>query len=355
MSGGRGPTDPDLPHPDLARPDLIRSSRFRAEREAGWLRLDAIVARAEARGVRALPFRDAQDLAFLYRQAVASLSVAREISLDAGLTAYLDSLCARAYLVVYAPRASLGGVLARFLTRGGPRAVRRSALPIATVLAGFLFGGLVAWAATRGDPTWFYAFVPEGLAGGRGPRASAEALRRQLYDPDPGALGGLGAFATYLFSHNTQVAFLGFALGVVVCVPTMLLALYNGAVLGAFVAVHQGKGLGLDVFGWLSIHGVTEIAALAVAMAGGLRLGLAVLFPGGLTRADALRDAGADAAKLALVAALMLLVAGLLEGVGRQLVTATAARIAIGWGIGLLWLAWFALAGRESAGAEEPA
>ena len=196
--------------------------------------------------------------------------------------------------------------------------------------------------------------MPADLAGSRGPRASTEALRRALHGEDPGSLGRLGAFATYLFSHNTRIALLAFALGVVVCVPTMLLALYNGAILGAFFAVHQERGLALDVFGWLSIHGVTELAALAMAMAGGLRLGLAVLSPGGRTRADALRHAGGDATKLAVVAALMLVVAGLLEGFGRQLVTATGARIAVGWGVGLLWLAWLLLAGRTPRPAEDP-
>ena len=86
----------------------------------------------------------------------------------------------------------------------------------------------------------------------------------------------------------------------------------------------------------------------ALAAAGGFRLGLAVLFPGGLTRKDSLRAASKDAVKLALVAALMLFVAGLLEGFARQLVTDTTLRIVIGWGIGLMWLAWFMLAGRRA-------
>ena len=67
-----------------------------------------------------------------------------------------------------------------------------------------------------------------------------------------------------------------------------------------------------------------------------------------MTRRDALRHASRDAVKLALVAALMLVVAGLLEGFVRQLVQDTVTRIAIGWTIGALWLSWFLLAGRGS-------
>lgn len=334
--------------PNLPRP-LLRSSRFRAEREADWQRLEDLVVRAEKRGVRTLGFREAQELVALYRQAVAALSVAREISLDSGPVAFLESLCARAYLVVYAPRVTLAGVLSRFVARGAPQAMRRSAWAIAASFGGLLFGALLAFVAVRADPSWYHSLVPSGLSGGRGPDASADALRAALYDEDPGSLGSLGAFAAYLFSHNTQVALFSFALGVVVCVPTMLLALYNGAIMGAFFAVHAQKGLAFDLFAWLSIHGVTELSAIAIAMAGGLRLGHAVLFPGLETRGNALRHASRDAAKLAVVASVMLIAAGLLEGFGRQLVTDPYARIAVGWGIGLLWLGWFLLAGRGGA------
>ncbi|MEF2073544.1 stage II sporulation protein M [Consotaella aegiceratis] len=326
--------------------DLLRSSRFRAEREADWRRLTGLVERAERRGLSSLGFADARDLVLLYRQAANSLSVAREISLDASVVAFLESLCARAYLLVYAPRQSLRGLVWRFLAQEAPRAVRRSALAIAVSFLAMIIGGIAAYLLTLDDPTWFYAFVPGDLAGGRGPAASAEALRQMLYDRDFDAVDQLGAFATYLFSHNTQVVLFSFALGVVVCVPSVVLILFNGAIVGTFLAVHAQKGLGLDAVAWLSIHGVTELSAIAIGTAGGLLLGLAVLFPGQRTRAAALRHAGRDAAKLALVAALMLVAAGLLEGFARSLVTNLTARLVIGWGLGLCWLAWFVFVGR---------
>jgi len=58
--------------------------------------------------------------------------------------------------------------------------------------------------------------------------------------------------------------------------------------------------------------------------------------------------AGRDAVKLALVGALMLLAAGLLEGFARQLIVDTEIRLLIGWSAGALWLAWFLLAGRRT-------
>lgn len=327
--------------------ETIRSSRFRLEREDDWLRLQTILDQAERKGLKSLAFKDARDLVTLYRQAINALSVAHEISLDSAIIVYLESLCARAYLVVYAPRASVRGVVARFFRSGAPLAFRRSGLELLAAFALMVLGGVAAFVLTQTDPTWFYAFVPEGLAAGRGPQASADALRRVIYDSEPGALDQLGAFATYLFSHNTRVAIFSFVLGIIACVPSALLMLYNGSIIGAMGAIYADKGLGLDLFAWLSIHGVTELSAIAIATAGGFRLGRAVLFPGEKTRKAALAYAAHDAVKLAVLAALMLLAAGLLEGFARQLVSAPMWRIVIGWSIGALWLLWLLGAGRK--------
>lgn len=326
--------------------DLIRSARFRKEREADWQRLEQLVHAAETRGLQHMEFAETRDLASLYRQATTSLAIAREISLDKALLGYLEALTARAYLCVYAPQQRLGGLIERFFTKSAPQAMRRSWL---FILLGFLCMALGAFAGYLlyfENNDWFYVFLPEELAGGRGPDATTESLLDSIYGHDSGA-SGLGAFATFLFSHNTRIAIFVFGLGVFACAPAMLLTFYNGLMLGAFVAVHIDRGLGPDIAGWLSVHGVTELSAICIACGGGLQLGTAVLFPGNRTRADALRLAGRDAVKLALVAALMLLVAAILEGFARQLVSDTGTRLAIGWGVGALWLAWFTLAGRE--------
>lgn len=330
------------------RAELIRSARFRREREAGWARLDAVVSKVERRGLRSLEFAEARDLAQLYRQAMTSLSVAREISLDRGLLDFLDALCCRAYLAVYAPQQTIHGVVWRFLSQGAPAAIRRSAAVIGLAAVAMMLGAIVGYLLFQDDPTWYNTFIPGSLQGGRSLSSTRDDLLRILYPSGSQEFGGLGAFASYLFSHNTRIAIFAFSLGIIVCLPSFALAAYNGLIIGAFAGLHVDRGVGIDLFGWLSVHGVTELAAIVIATAGGFRLGLAVLFPGRLSRRAALRREGHDAAKLAIVAALMLLVAALLEGFARQLITDLGTRIAVGWGIGALWLAYFVFAGRRS-------
>ena len=325
----------------------IRSSRFRAEREADWKRLEEIVTRTEKHGIRSLNFDDARDLAVLYRQAMNSLSVAREISLDRSLLHYLEALCSRAYLAVYAPQDSLGGLLRRTFFVSIPGAMRRSALPLALAFLAMALGAVTGYLLFFEDQTWYNTFMPGGLAGGRGITSSKEDLLAVIYQDEDDPLGSLGAFATYLFSHNTRIAIFAFALGVFVCLPSFALSAYNGLILGVFVALHVDRGIGIDIIAWLSIHGVTELSAIIIATAGGFRLGLAVLFPGNLRRRDALRREGRDAVLLAILAAIMLIAAGLLEGFARQMVQDLETRLIVGWGIGLLWLGYVLFSGRS--------
>lgn len=327
---------------------LIRSARFRQEREKDWQRLEELVTKAERGGVQSLRFEESRDLASLYRQATTSLAIAREISLDKALLAYLEALAARAYLSVYAPQERLGGLFTRFFTQSAPQAMRRC-WPF--LLAGFVcmaLGALVGYLLYLENSEWFYVFMPPSLAGDRGPDASTAYLLSVIYDESPEA-EGLGAFASFLFSHNTRIAIFVFGLGVFACAPAAVLTFYNGLLFGAFFAVHVERGIGWDLGGWLSVHGVTELSAICIACGGGFRLGFAVLFPGQTTRREALRRAGRDAVKIALVAALMLLVAALLEGFARQLIQDRTARYIVGWGVGALWLAWILLAGRRKA------
>ena len=326
--------------------NAIRSTRFRAEREADWKRLEKIVDACERTGVRSLSFDDARDLAILYRQAMNSLSVARSISLDRSLLDYLEALCCRAYLAVYAPQERLGGLIWRTMSHAIPDAMRRSGISLLLAFLALALGTATGYLLFMDDPTWYNTFMPGSLAGGRGLDSTRDQLLSVIYGGEDSALDQLGAFAAYLFSHNTRIAIFAFSLGVLVCLPSFALAAYQGLILGVFYALHVDRGIGWDLFGWLSIHGVTELSAIVIATAGGFRLGLAVLFPGPLRRRDALKKEGRDACLLAILAAIMLVAAGLLEGYGRQLIQDMNWRIAVGWGIGALWLTWILFSGR---------
>jgi uncharacterized membrane protein SpoIIM required for sporulation len=318
----------------------LKSHRFRAEREQDWRRLERLVAKAEKEGARKLKREEILELPLLYRQALSSLSVARSISLDQSLIAYLESLCTRSYFIVYGARARLGERVARFFLTDWPGAVR--ALWAPTLISGILMalGALVAFLLVSSNPEWFYSVIPPEMAQGRDPSASREALRETLY-ADLDKREGLTIFATFLFTNNAQVALFAFALGFALCVPTAALMVYNGCVLGAMLALFGAHGLTVELVGWLLIHGVTELLAIVIAGAAGFSLGWAVAFPGDRSRVDAAMEAGRRAATVMIGVVIMLLIAGLLVGYARQLVHDDIARYATAGATGMAWLAYF--------------
>lgn len=326
-------------------PPLLNASRFRAAHADEWERLDALIARIEKRSVRALSEDDLLALPLLYRATLSSLSVARETSLDRALIAYLEQLCSRAYFQIYGVSEPAWRGLARFFARGWPNAV--ASLWRETLVMAFLTiaGAIAAYALVRADPSWFFGLIPGELANGRDPTASAEALRATLYGQQE--KDGLGVFASFLFGHNAQIAIFAFALGFAFAVPTALLVLYNGLILGAMIAVFAAKGLAPNLIAWLAIHGTTELFAIMIAGAAGMRIGTAIAFPGRQERLAAIVTAGRTAGTAIAGVVLMLGVAAILEGIGRQIVNGDGARLAIGGAMLAGWLTYYYVLGER--------
>jgi uncharacterized membrane protein SpoIIM required for sporulation len=335
---------PPAPPPDVEAAAL-RSDRFRLERETDWRRLEDVVTALEKNRIGRISDDDLLELPVLYRKAASSLSVARETSLDAATLAYLEGLVRRAALQVHGPRAGAASWFARFLTGDWARAVRTIWLDVCIALALSVAGALAGWLLVESDEDWYYSLVPGGFGEARQPGASRETLAKTLEAQDNAE--GLTLFATYLFSNNTGVAIMAFALGFAFGVPTLLLLVHNLAVLGAMLWLFAGAGLGVDFAAWLSVHGTTEILAIVLAGAAGLHVGRAMAFPGELSILVAAQQAGQRAASVMAGVVLMLVCAGLLEGYVRQLVEPTPARFAVGGGMLALWIAYFLFAGRR--------
>lgn len=323
----------------------LKSAAFRAEREASWRELEALVRRAERSGVRALSGAELSRLPPLYRAAVSSLSVARAISLDRNALLYLESLCARAYLLVYGTRRHLREAVGDFFRWRFPAALGSHRWHVALAFLLLAAGTLTGFALVLRDPDRFYAFVGPAMAQGRGPTASTEALREVLY-ARRGAADMLKAFAMFLFSHNAQVGLLAFAVGFAGGVPSALIVFGNGLALGAFAALYHSRGLSLELWAWLLPHGVSELSAVALCGGAGLALGQALVFPGRRDRLSALAARGREAAVLVVGAVAMLFVAALVEGIFRQLVHSVPVRYAVAGAFALAWALYFSLAGR---------
>jgi len=326
---------------------LLRSAEFRKGREQSWKQLDDILIRIDKKGIKTLSTEEVERLPLLHRAVLSSLSVARNIVLDRNLLLYLEDLAMRSYLAVYGPRIGLMKSLKEFFTEGFPKGVREIRWHLAAAFLALMVGITAGYLLVASDMNYFNTFVPVDLAGGRGPGSTAkELMDEELFAPWPGYVETFVVFANALFRHNTIVGIMAFGLCFAFGLPTLFLLIYNGMVLGAFIALHVDKGLGFDFIAWLSIHGVTEILAILLCGAAGLAVAEKIIFPGQLPRLDSLALHGRRAAAVVAGAMALFFIASFLEGGFRQLINNTLGRYAFAATTGAWWLFYFTRFGK---------
>ncbi len=249
------------------------TSRHRRE----WQELERLVRRA-GRSVSRLSPDELSRLDVLYRRVAIQLAQAATRIRDAGLLRYLNDLTAAAHVIIYLPPKRLRAKAAlAFVTEGFARSIARTWTYHTFAAALLLLGALGAYVAVQRDPAAAYALLPPGEF--RQPGMSSDQLASILEHGRGQGSGEKFLFASFLFSHNLRVGFLALATGILAAVPTVLLMVYNGCILGALTAVYQGAGIHAEYWAWILPHGATELTAIVFCGGVGLMLGCAVVAP----------------------------------------------------------------------------
>jgi uncharacterized membrane protein SpoIIM required for sporulation len=117
-----------------------------------------------------------------------------------------------------------------------------------------------------------------------------------------------------IFTNNIRVAFLAFAGGITAGLITAALLAYNGLTLGVLAAVSQQMGLAGRFWSLIVPHGLLELSCIAAAAAAGFRLAGGIVDPGPLPRSASIGRAARPAVEMAGGTAILLVIAGLIEG-----------------------------------------
>ena len=311
-------------------------SSFVARNKPAWEELEGLINRAR-RSMRKMTPEQLSRLDVLYRRTTIHLAQVSTRTNDRRLTNYLNDLTAAAHGLIYLPpKQSLFAGIGHFVFEGFARSLARH-WRVHAISAALLIGGaLLAYFASMADPLAAYALWPREDP--RQPGSTREQLLEVLRGGREQAGGTKFLFASFLFSHNLKVGLLALALGLLAAIPTALLMIYNGMILGVFVAIHQRAGIDAELWAWILPHGVTELGAIVLCGGVGLMLGRAVVAPGLLTRTEALRKAGQQAALTSLGVAGMLFAAAIIESFLRQSHLSTSARLIFAAGSAVFWV-----------------
>lgn len=310
-------------------------SNFLVRNKPEWDELEALIRQAR-KSLRWMTPQQLARLDVLYRRTTVHLSQVATRTTDAGLTAYLHGLTAAAHSLIYLPpRQSIWAGAWTFLFEGFARLIARTwrFQLLSAVLT--LGGALVGYFVSMHDILAAYALMMPGDV--RTPGATREKLLEVLRSGRDQSSGTKFHFASFLFTHNLKVGLAAMGTGLLWAIPTVFLLIYNGMLLGAFVAIHHRAGIHAEVWAWILPHGVTELGAIILFGGIGLMIGAAVVNPGLQTRAESLKHVAGDAGQMALGGALMLVAAAGIESYVRQSELSTAVRLIFAGATAVFW------------------
>jgi len=280
-----------------------------------------------------------------YRRICQSLALAADRQYSVELVDRLNQLALRGHHALYRNRRRESQRVLEFLLAGFPALVRaewRLVLAASLLFFGPLLGLI---AVLQAYPEFVhYLLAPEQIAN-----------FHQMYDPANRRLGSREAdsslmmFGFYIW-NNIRIGFQTFAGGLLAGVGSIWFLAANGVVIGAVAGYLTQIGYTQTFWSFVAGHSSLELVAIAIAGAAGLRLGMAVISPGSMSRRAALVAAAKPAVRLMYGAAMMFLAAAFVEAFWSPITEfGFQTKIIVGAAGWALLLAYFLLAGRARA------
>jgi uncharacterized membrane protein SpoIIM required for sporulation len=280
------------------------SNSWIQKRRPHWDRLAALLGQSDQAGLKQLSRAELQELALLYRQVAADLSVLRQDTTARTYAIYVNQLLARAHHIIYSGRKTNLLTVFRFLRDDYP-AIFQSHIQF--VLASLLISsacGLLGVVLTSARPEFMRHFV--------GPGMIATMERHEMWTQSIVTIAPKET--SRIMTNNLAVSFETFAGGISFGLLTLYALYTNGMLLGVIGAACHHYGMSLALWSFVAAHGSLELPSIIIAGAAGLRLAHAMLFPGGYRWKDSVAKGGIEATRLVSGIIPLLVIAGCLEG-----------------------------------------
>jgi uncharacterized membrane protein SpoIIM required for sporulation len=282
----------------------ILSNQWILKRRPHWDRLASLLAQSDASGLGQLSRAELQEMALLYRQVAADLSVLRQDSTSRTYALHVNQLLARAHHIIYSSRKTNLLTLFRFLKDEYPVLFQRQIGYVVASLVVSTAWGLLGAALTNARPEFMRHFV--------GPAMIATMERHQMWTHSIVSVAPMETSA--IMTNNLSVSFMLFASGIVFGLGTFWYLYVNGMMLGVIGAACHHYDMSVALWSFVAPHGALELPSIIIAGAAGFRLGHAMLFPGALRWKESVARGGIEATQLVSGIIPLLVIAGCLEG-----------------------------------------
>jgi uncharacterized membrane protein SpoIIM required for sporulation len=314
------------------------TDRFIDKHKTAWQRLEELLKLLDRSSLRRLHREEVRELGRIYRRTASDLAIARSESRDPRLINYLNGLVIRAHGRIYQADAHGGSRIKGFFARELPQTFRRTWRYTAVAFGVFAMFSVIGFLGTKYDPEFSELLgVPPAF------REMYIETKTHWWE-DLNQANQVGASS--IFTHNIQVTIYTFAFGALFGLGTLFYLAYNGAVIASVLSLTYRAGFGNDLLTFMVGHGVVELSCIFMAGGAGLLIGTALLMPGDLSRADALKSRGKEAVRLMMGVAVLLVFAGIIEGFISPAPIPATIKFSIGAITGIALYSYLLLAGR---------
>lgn len=266
-----------------------------------------------------------------YRRLCQHLSVVKSRRYTPALSHRLNLMVRQGYELLYGNQFYRQGLFLEFLFYGFPQVLQANMRFVVIAALCFLVPGIFMWIATYLNDEMLYSIM------------QAEQVRsfETMYDPGIEKFGrdrqsdsDLYMFGFYI-KNNIGISFNAFASGLLFCVGSIFVLIFNGLHIGGAAGHITNIGYSETFYPFVIGHGSFELTAIVFSGAAGLKIGYALIAPGALTRIGALQVAAKEAIKIIYGSTIMLFIAAFIEAYWSSSSTLTiAVKVSVG---ALLW------------------
>src|SRR6187549_3920152 len=265
-------------------------NRFIDERKDNWQRLEDLLGLLQGTSLRGLSKLEVREFGELYRRAATDLAIARAETRDPKLINYLNSLVIRAHGKIYRAEGEGANIIWKFFSKDFPQTFRANWKYMAIAGGTFVIFAVLGFIATWRDTDFTHFVYLSGIVD-----AIQSDHQWWLSLNESNQIG-----ASFILSNNILVTMRAFAMGSLLGVGAFYDIAFEGARLGSvFAACYKlnpefGNALASFVVG----HGVIELSTIYFCGGAGMMIGYAIINPGDLTRGQAVKKKGMEAAKI---------------------------------------------------------
>jgi uncharacterized membrane protein SpoIIM required for sporulation len=278
----------------------MRETQFIAQNQEKWRQFEEILNDNSD--------KDPDQLNDMFIQVTDDLSYSRTFYPNRSVRVYLNDLAQRVFHYVHKSHKSPWKAFGLFWTEELPQLYFEARRDMLISLFVFLLAMGIGVLSSYMDPEF-----PAQILG----QTYIDMTEENIRTGDPMAVykeKGMFDMSLAITLNNLQVALLTFVSGIFYALGSILVLLFNGVMVGAFQYFFVEKGLFLESFLTIWVHGSIEIPCIVVAGAAGITMGRGLAFPGTYSRTRAFQISSRRGMKMMVGLAPLVILAGFIEG-----------------------------------------